>query len=129
MGIEIGLFLLGSIFSVIGYLLRQKDNEQGKQIQAVKEESANRDAKQDTQIALLFTKHDADVAALQELRLQIARDHYQKEELDARFTRLEAAFQKGFDDLGKKFDRLSDALLQHMHDDNGTNSKNKEYRA
>lgn len=129
MGIEIGLFLLGSIFSVIGYLLRQKDNEQGKQIQAVKEESANRDAKQDTQIALLFTKHDADVAALQELRLQIARDHYHKEELDARFTRLEAAFQKGFDDLGKKFDRLSDALLQHMHDDNGTNSKNKEYRA
>ena len=129
MGIEIGLFLLGSIFSVIGYLLRQKDNEQGKQIQAVKEESANRDAKQDTQIALLFTKHDDDVAALQELRVQIARDHYQKEELDARFTRLEAAFQKGFDDLGKKFDRLSDALLQHMHDDNGTNSKNKEYRA
>lgn len=119
MWLEIALFLLGLVFSIIGYFLRQKDAEQGKQIQQTKDECAARDAKQDAQIALLFSKHDADVSALQELRLQIAKDHYQKEELDARFSRLEAAFQKGFDDLGKKFDKLSDALLQHMHEDNG----------
>lgn len=119
MGLEIGLFILSVVFSIIGYFLRQKDAEQGKLIEQVRTDCSTRDAKQDSSIALLFAKHDADVTALQELRLQIARDHYQKEELDARFSRLEAAFQKGFDDLGKKFDRLSDALMQHMHEDNG----------
>lgn len=119
MGLEIGLFILSVVFSIIGYFLRQKDTEQGKLIEQVRTDCSTRDAKQDSNIALLFSKHDADVSALQDLRLQIARDHYQKEELDARFTRLEAAFQKGFDDLGKKFDRLSDALMQHMHEDSG----------
>ena len=116
---ELGLFLISIVFSIIGYFLRQKDAEQGKLIEQVRTDCSTRDAKQDSSIALLFSKHDADVSALQDLRLQIARDHYQKEELDARFTRLEAAFQKGFDDLGKKFDRLSDALMQHMHEDSG----------
>ncbi|MCG3177619.1 MAG: hypothetical protein MOGMAGMI_02593 [Candidatus Omnitrophica bacterium] len=116
---ELGLFLISIVFSIIGYFLRQKDAEQGKLIEQVRTDCSTRDAKQDSNIALLFSKHDADVSALQDLRLQIARDHYQKEELDARFTRLEAAFQKGFDDLGKKFDRLSDALMQHMHEDSG----------
>lgn len=123
MVLEIGLFLIGIVFSIIGYFLRQKDAEQGKLIEQVRADCSARDAKQDSNIALLFSKHDADVTALQELRLQIARDHYQKEELDARFSRLEAAFQRGFDDLGKKFDRLSDVLMRHMHDENG-----KEHR-
>ena len=104
--LEVGLFVLGVVVALIGYLLRQKDAEQG------------------SKIDLLFSKHDNDAAALQELRLQIARDHYQKEELDARFARLEAAFQKGFDDLGRKFDRLSDVLLQHMHEDNNSKGRN-----
>lgn len=92
--LEIGLALLGVVFSVIGYLLRKKDEEQARQI------------------ALLFSKHDADALALQELRVQLAREHYQKSELDARFDKLEAAFRAGFSDLGVKFDRLSEALME-----------------
>lgn len=92
---EIGLSLFGVVASVIGYLLKRKDEEQA------------------DLIAKLFTKHDANEVAIQEVRLKIASEHYHKSELDARFLRLEATFQKGFDDLGRKFDRLSETLMRH----------------
>ena len=91
--LEIAIFAMGVIFSVIGWFLRSKDEAQS------------------SQIKLLFEKHDADAGALQDLRIQLAREHYQKNELDARFDKLEAAFRSGFDDLGRKFDKLSEALL------------------
>lgn len=78
----------------IGWFLRNKDEFQAKQI------------------ALLFMKHDDDAKALQDLRIQIASNHYVKQELDARFDRLESAFKQGFADLGGKFDRLSERLLE-----------------
>jgi hypothetical protein len=82
----------------IGWFLRSKDEFQGKQI------------------ALLFLKHDEDAKALQELRIQIASNHYVKQELDARFDKLEAAFTSGFKGLGEKFDRLAEKLT---HNGNG----------
>jgi Tfp pilus assembly protein PilO len=105
--VDILLFAAGVIVMIIGWLLAKKDQTQGDEIAALK-----------ASVLTLFGKHDIDVAALQELRLQIAREHYQKEELDERFNKLEAAFQRGFDDLGHKFDRLSEALLEHLHDEN-----------
>lgn len=93
--LELAIAIGSMIFSVIGYLLRRKDDEQAELI------------------AKLFTKHDSNEAAIQAVRLQIASEHYHKNELDARFLRLEATFQKGFDDLGRKFDRLSEALVRH----------------
>jgi hypothetical protein len=94
-----------TIISVIGVLLRNKDQAQAEQI------------------AMLFKKHDDDVAALQELRLQIANNHYVKHELDLRFDKLEATFTRGFDELGKalrdlgvRFDRLSDRLVESNAD-------------
>jgi hypothetical protein len=82
------------------WFLRSKDEFQGKQI------------------ALLFTKHDDDAKALEALRLQIASNHYVKHELDMRFDKLEAAFRSGFSDLGSKFDRLADRLID-PHNGNG----------
>ena len=93
--LEIGIMVAGIIFSVIGYLLRKKDEEQGKDIDH------------------LSSKVDGNIASLQDLRLRIAQDHYHKGELDARFLRLEATFQKGFDDLGHKFDKLSDTFAHY----------------
>jgi len=78
----------------IGWFLRSKDEFQAKQI------------------ALLFVKHDEDAKALQDLRIQIASNHYVKQELDSRFDKLEAAFKSGFNSLGDKFDRLADKLTQ-----------------
>lgn len=93
--LEIGIMVAGLIFSVIGYLLRKKDEEQGRQID------------------MLFTESKSNARETQDLRLRIAQDHYHKNELDARFLRLEATFQKGFDDLGHKFDRLSETFAHY----------------
>lgn len=91
--------ILGLV-SVVMWFLRGKDEFQSKQI------------------ALLFTKHDEDAKALETLRLQIASNHYVKHELDMRFDKLEAAFNRGFSELGGKFDRLADRLLEN-HNGNG----------
>lgn len=90
------IYALGITMSIIGWFLRNKDTEQAAQIRR------------------LFEKHDADADALQELRVQIAAKHYERPELDAKFDRLDATFRDGFDKLGAKFDRLSDALTNHI---------------
>lgn len=84
------------LLGIIGFFLRQKDEAQGKQISA------------------LWLKHDEDAAALADLKERIPREHYVKTELDARFQRLEDAFQRGFQELGSKIDKLSEVLIQHL---------------
>lgn len=90
----------GGVFTVLWWLLRQKDAVQAKQIE------------------LLFSKHDEDAKALQDLRVQIASQHYVKSELDGKFDRLETAFRDGFGQLGQKFDKLSDVLTNHISMEN-----------
>ncbi len=93
---DVGLFIIFGMVAIIGWFLRQKDSTQEKQI------------------AMLWTKHDEDAKALADLKLEIAKEHYIKSELDARFTHLEVAFRAGFDTLGEKFDKLSDILVSHI---------------
>lgn len=71
---------------VLWYLLRQKDNAQ--------QES----------ITLLFTKYDVGAKELQDLKIQIAKDHYVKPELDAKFEKLETAIDAGFKEIARKLD-------------------------
>lgn len=85
---EVGIFLLGGIFTVLWFLLRQKD------------------AKQGDEIALLFKKHDEDAKRLQELELDIARRHYVKDELDSRFDRLENSIRESMRELGAEIRSL-----------------------
>jgi len=75
---------------------------------------SNKDAKQSKEIDLLFKKHDDDAAALAALRLEIAKEHYLKHELDTRFQSLESVFRIGMNDLGVKFDKLSGILIDHV---------------
>ena len=72
----------------------------------------NKDARQEDSIKLLFEKHDEDVRRLDSFQLEIARQHYIKPELDAKFDKLESAVKEGMDSLGKKFDRLSECLIK-----------------
>jgi hypothetical protein len=102
---EVLLCVFGIVFSVIGYLLHQKDVAQQKEIRDI-----------NTSIQLLFKKHDDDAALLQQFRLEIAEGHYKKQELDTRFDRLEASFKEGFSQLSDKFDRFVD-LWQKRNSD------------
>jgi hypothetical protein len=97
--VEIVLFLISGVFTVLWYLLTQKDAKQAKEID------------------LLFKKHDEDAHALHELRVQIAEGHYKKSELDYKFDRLELAITNSFITLGSKFDKLSDVLVAHIQQD------------
>lgn len=96
MDTQIILLIISGTGVVMWYLLRQKDQQQA------------------DSIALLFKKHDEDYAELQALKLQIASHYYVKSELDVKFDRLETAFNNGFNTLGLKFDKLGDALANHI---------------
>jgi hypothetical protein len=87
-------WLLGGIATFVFWLLRNKDAVQAKQIDD------------------LIRMHNEDAKRLQDLELEIARKHYVKDELDAKFDKLEDAFKIGFELMGTKFDRLSNALMK-----------------
>ena len=97
--VEMAIFALTGLFVVLWYLLQQKD------------------AKQQHDIELLWSKHDTDVEELKALKLQIAQQHYVKDELDKKFDRMECAFREGFKDMSGKFDQLSQVLLAHFKDE------------
>lgn len=62
--VEIGIFVIGGIFSVVWFLLRQKDRQQ------------------ETQIAELLKKHEGDVQELNDHRIHLADSYYKKSEVD-----------------------------------------------
>lgn len=97
MFIEFVLLVISGVFAVLWYLLRNKDSHQ------------------EEQIKILFVKHDNDVSALEALKLRIAENHYPKTELDVKFLSLETTTRDGFKDLGIKFDKLSEALINHVY--------------
>lgn len=77
---------------------------------------SNKDAKQAEEIKILFKKHDDDAAALASLRIEIAKEHYLKHELDSRFQSLEQAIKESSHTLGMKFDHLAETLVAHLID-------------
>lgn len=91
--------VISGVFSVLFWLLRAKLDTQVQQINT------------------LFKKHDEDVQALQDLRVQLAGRHYERDVLDAKFERLETAFKEIGKELGAKMDRLSDALMVHISEE------------
>jgi len=90
----------GIVASIVGYLLAQKDKQQGEEINEIK-----------AHIQTLFNKHDVDADALQNLRVQIAAKHYERPELDAKFDKLETTVKDGFTAIGARLDKLNDALI------------------
>jgi uncharacterized protein HemX len=93
---EVLAALLAALIAVVWALLKKKDSDQ------------------ETQIKLLFAKHDEDAKALQELRVQIAEKHYVKTELDSKFDKLEVTIKESFKELSIEFRALSAALLDHI---------------
>jgi hypothetical protein len=98
MNSDILLWIIGVIVPVLGWFLRNKDEQQAGQIK------------------MLFEKHDADASALQELRVQIASKHYERDHVDGKIDKIERTIRDGMTDLGAKFDKLADALTAHLRD-------------
>jgi hypothetical protein len=96
------LLLVGltAVFGIIGWLL------------------SNKDAKQAEEIKLLFKKHDDDSKELMELRIKIAEQHYQKPELDAKFSDINATLKTGFAGLEASIKEMSKSFLSHVSDHN-----------
>ena len=101
------------LVSVVMWFLRNKDEQQEKQLKSMGIKAHEDNDFQAKQIALLFAKHEEDACRLDQFQLQIAREHYVKQELDTRFDRLESAFAKGFSEMGSKIDKLSDVMIHN----------------
>lgn len=121
---------------IVGALLSRRDADQQRQMDANKQaaEKAVSDlnanvTKQLDEFAKHrdnhYRQHDEDSKALQMLREQIAREHYQKHELDQKFEKLEATTREGLASVVSEIRRLSDAMLRHLSE--GGDSNRKEF--
>lgn len=120
------------VFSVLWWLLRNKDDKQQRELQEfihttdtyreirkleVEKRFDQLWTKQRDDYAQLLSKHEADARELAELRERIAREHYVKQEMDNKFDKLERAFTDGLKDLGLKFDRLGEIIARHQSEE------------
>jgi len=112
--VGIGLFFLTLIFGAVGWLLKNKDEAQEAKITALGKKHDEDIAGRDIQIQLLFRKHDEDEKELRKLEVQIARNFYERPELDNKFEKLDKTFKDGFTLLGEKLDKMNSALLTHL---------------
>jgi len=119
--------LLGILVAVIGYLLARKDEQQGKEIVAIKEhcaaeikalEERHRQelASVNEQLRDLFKMHHADVAKLHELELSIADNHYKRTELDAWRAEFGQAVKEIGRSISDQLDKLNENFSQHLMD-------------
>lgn len=92
----IALFVFGIVFSIIGWLLSNKDKRQGEEI------------------AKLFLLHDEDSKELRRLEREIDKDHYPKSELDIRFDKFDASVKEGFKSLSADIKELTKTLHDHV---------------
>jgi hypothetical protein len=95
---ELAMTSLAGVFSILWYLLRQKD------------------AKQEEEIKSLFAMHHQDVAKLNLLELEIAKNHYPKSELDIRFQQLDTTIKEGFRELSTDIKDMTRALNAHLQE-------------
>ena len=118
--VTIALFILSGIFTILWYLLRQKDETQARQLVALDSQHRLDMANKQEQIDLLFEKHDMDVEKLVLLDKVIAKNYYERKELDDRFIRLESTIKDGFKDLGVEIKEMTkafrDGLKEHIQE-------------
>lgn len=98
---------LGAVFSVLWYLLRQKDAKQGDEIAEIR-----RSHKDD--IDTLYKLHHKDAERLTAFELEIAKNHYPKGDLDKRFEQLDITIKAGFTSLGGDIKEMTKALHDHL---------------
>ncbi|HUW46522.1 MAG TPA: hypothetical protein VMW50_12095 [Dehalococcoidia bacterium] len=112
---------LTSLLVILWWFYRQRDADSKQALKDLKESSEKtlEDYKNEMAktIVLLFTKHDDDAKELADLKLLIASKHYERTDLDLKFDKMEDTFRRGFDDMGKRFDRMSEKLMDFITKD------------
>ncbi len=94
---HLGLIVLSGVGTVIWWLLRTKDAQQDLRFVAMQRS-----------IETLFAKHDTNSKAIDEFKLEIAKQHYARPEIDTRFDRIDHAFRS----IDAKIDKLVDVILK-----------------
>ena len=72
-----------------------------------------------TQVNDLYDKCRENEKATSNIREVIAGEHYKRGEVDRMVDKLDHTCQTGFDNLGKKFDRMVEMLTNHLISDKG----------
>jgi hypothetical protein len=90
---DIGLLGISIIVGVVGWLLKQKDQAQEKEID------------------LLWKKHDEDATALSTLKERVDREYYAKSELDTKMNAIRTEVHDGFRKIEDKIDKLIDSMI------------------
>lgn len=89
---------ISGVFAIMWYLLKQKDERQGKDIES------------------LYRMHHEDASKLAVLELEIAKNHYPKHELDERFKQIDTTLKEGFRDLSSDIKHMTKALNDHLQE-------------
>lgn len=104
-----------TLLGLVGTLLRMKDSSQEKQIAELKL-LAEKDIKElkenhSIQITALWKKHDDDALELRNLESHLNRNHYEKQELDRKFSSLEKTMNDGFATITSEIKALTHLIL------------------
>lgn len=123
--LAVGTAVTGIIALVINSI-KQQNAAQQKELDELREKFNEKCEFQQSQVTLLFQKHDEDVERLRGVEMRIASDHYIKPELDAKFEKIEVAVRQGFQEvsgsmkgMGDRFDALAHQLISIASNGNG----------
>lgn len=94
------LWGIAALFSVIGWLLSNKDKKQGEDIAELKAECKK-------EIDTLYLLHHEDEAKLAELRLMIAQNHYTQPQVDLKLQQTTDAMRDIYKSLSADIKELS----------------------
>jgi hypothetical protein len=87
--------VIGIIFSVIGYLLADKDRKQGAETEK------------------MFMLHHRLKEEISLFQLKVAENHYPKNELDRRFDHLNHTITVGFSKISGEVHEMNKAIQEH----------------
>lgn len=112
--------IIAAVFSVIGWLLSNKDKKQGDEIAELRKqhvadvsELRAKHEKENDELFKLYHKVKDDLA---EFKQKIAENHYPKHELDQRFSQLNETIHEGFNGLSIDIKELVREMNDHLRE-------------
>lgn len=105
---------IGVAFSIIGWLLANKDKKQSEEIKAESVAREKGDDEIEKNVELLFKLHHGVDKELAAFKLEIAKNHYPKHELDQRFAELNLSIKEGFGTLSLELKEMNKSLHNHF---------------